>query len=403
MGKFWWVVAVVMAIHPAAQAGRGGVGHGGGGDAIALEFVSYGKLLADSLVRIESLREAVPEVEQAKFAEAVASTRVYSRDQLNLNGMEVDAINYPDSRLILLNRSRWSAYGSYAPKQVALVFHEYLGILRLDDSNYRISTRLNAWLEENGLPRAPIGERNSIPNCENSEMGNWAFGNAGTGCDSRGFIANALVMRAYHDLIFYTEEPTARETTRYLQAMVPAVSEAAEIYLTSRRPASREEIAAWKRLVAAVVQTESAWSHFRVGRDGRLKIARTDAGHGWGLLAIDDRAHQPVKLVDPILSLSYGMDILFTYWERAVQSGCVSQAADWRSRSRSAYSAFNGGNSKLCRWANEKDLFRQNDQTFVANFDARPWLTMVKDPEIKSGLDLACLLRGGAAACLDAR
>lgn len=58
-----------------------------------------------------------------------------------VNGEETDAKNYPSQKLIELNRGRWCTFD--IESKVKILFHEYLGVMKLEASNeYPISGRL---------------------------------------------------------------------------------------------------------------------------------------------------------------------------------------------------------------------------------------------------------------------
>ncbi|MEQ1878692.1 MAG: hypothetical protein ABL958_18765, partial [Bdellovibrionia bacterium] len=69
----------------------------------------------------------------------------------------VDAINQPENNLILLNRSRWRAMRGEESKRQRLVFHEYLGILGIEDGNYQVSSRMKF-----PVSRMDIGEADEL-------------------------------------------------------------------------------------------------------------------------------------------------------------------------------------------------------------------------------------------------
>ena len=110
----------------------------GGGDQYAAEFVQTGHFI------VEWLKSAkVPQLDSRITAEslesAVNSTTVGSTDQpLILDGAAKDAINYPSDRRILISREAWTR-SSTGYERNLLVFHEYLGILGIDDSSYQNS------------------------------------------------------------------------------------------------------------------------------------------------------------------------------------------------------------------------------------------------------------------------
>lgn len=113
---------------------------GNGGDEISQSFVEVGYKLVESL-----MKDPVAGVDTEALLQAVKATRVFSEERLVLRGTEVDAINYPDpqSPRILVSRSRWAAMEKSSHRRVFLAFHEYLGIMGLDDSSYQISSRLD--------------------------------------------------------------------------------------------------------------------------------------------------------------------------------------------------------------------------------------------------------------------
>lgn len=109
---------------------------GNGGDVYALEFVEYAGFIHRHIEH-KSMRNLNP----AQFIKAVDETKVESTDaKLLLNNIPKDAINYPSARRIIFNRIRWSSMSE--AERATLVFHEYLGIMGIDDSRYQISKSL---------------------------------------------------------------------------------------------------------------------------------------------------------------------------------------------------------------------------------------------------------------------
>jgi hypothetical protein len=121
----------------AALAGQ----EGHGGDSYAAQFVA----IADQLVN-ELGGLPVDErygVNPVRLATTIDTTQVDSTDQaLYLDGGTrlVDAINYPDQRLIMISRPSWDEM-SFVRRQL-LVLHEYCSLLSLDDANYQISAKV---------------------------------------------------------------------------------------------------------------------------------------------------------------------------------------------------------------------------------------------------------------------
>lgn len=123
----------------------GGREVGNGGDAVVQEFVSIARSILAHWERLEF--PGGVEVRREQFETAVRETRVDSKDRTFLGDREVDAINRPDLKTITLSRTRWGTNGTNSSKKLALVLHEYLGILGLDDSGYLISSHVLQKLE----------------------------------------------------------------------------------------------------------------------------------------------------------------------------------------------------------------------------------------------------------------
>lgn len=106
---------------------------GGGGDSWGMEFSVATQQVLDYLTA-----EPQSLVDLDRLRSMVSQTSIESSDlPLALNGMPKDAINYPDLRKIVFSRSSWSAISDEA--RAALVLHEFLGLLKIDDTGYKIS------------------------------------------------------------------------------------------------------------------------------------------------------------------------------------------------------------------------------------------------------------------------
>ena len=134
MRNLFLVAVLVFACNP-SFAGPG-VGTGNGGDGIKLEFASITQVLLKHIDEIQALQTA--HVDTAALKKAMTSTQIQTQEQTFLNGVEVDAINYPDVPEIVLSCWRWFQKFDIADK-TALALHEYLSIARIDDTNYRVS------------------------------------------------------------------------------------------------------------------------------------------------------------------------------------------------------------------------------------------------------------------------
>jgi hypothetical protein len=111
---------------------------GNGGDIYALQFASY----ADRIVKyLQVNQDDVPEINADKLEQIVADTKIESTtEKLVLNGYVKAAINYPDKKLIVINQDQWS--NSSDRERSALVLHEYLSLMGIEDAKYAVSKRV---------------------------------------------------------------------------------------------------------------------------------------------------------------------------------------------------------------------------------------------------------------------
>ncbi|MDR7271042.1 hypothetical protein J2X20_003700 [Pelomonas saccharophila] len=252
--------------------------------------------------------------------------------------------------------------------------------------------------------------------CTNKVGGTWTHGRAPSGCDANAFGPDSFVRGNYGGVIFSDASANlVDERKRYMQAMYPAIRDASERYLRSRKPAvSARELEAFQRGTFATLRQETFWSHYRdaqtaAGQPWMLKMMRGDSGHGHGMMQVDDRYHfvqlQQGKGWNMMQNFTYAIDIYYAAWESAPASclggvtsptGTAAEVDEyWRSRARSAWSAYNGGPTKVCRWQNTADVNVAKDNGYRDNFDARLWLVDIADLNKAAGIDVACLMDDG--------
>lgn len=106
---------------------------GNGGDVYALQFITFAQYLLKHLQNSNIKGLDIDALGNAINTSSVESTEEY----LKLNGMDKDAINYPSEKRIIFNRIRWSSF--ITNERLALVLHEYLGLLGTQDANYQYS------------------------------------------------------------------------------------------------------------------------------------------------------------------------------------------------------------------------------------------------------------------------
>lgn len=144
MKKFFFLIHILFAVPTWAYEGWD---HGNAGDSYAAEFVMTAK---DLVLHLKTLPSGeLDEVNLALLIGAIETTTVRTEDQLLYKGREVEAINDPDQKLILLNRSIWRSRRAEnnTIARYTFVLHEYLGIMRVNDEQYKVSGPLVALLD----------------------------------------------------------------------------------------------------------------------------------------------------------------------------------------------------------------------------------------------------------------
>jgi len=112
---------------------------GNAGDAFSAEFLFSGR---DILQRLEILAASgMPIMETAKLRAAMQTAVVVSEDRVYVNGMERDAVNYPERKLIKISRTRWKTLrqSEETKARLTLVLHEFLWMSGVDDTNFQKS------------------------------------------------------------------------------------------------------------------------------------------------------------------------------------------------------------------------------------------------------------------------
>jgi len=118
---------------------RAGNSSGGGGNSNAMEVVLIGKQIANY---IEENQSEFPEVKASDFRDVVTKTKIrIVSEKLFFEDELRDAVNFPEKFLIKINERNFDFLNNKG--RISLVFHEYLAILKIDDSNYIISSRMH--------------------------------------------------------------------------------------------------------------------------------------------------------------------------------------------------------------------------------------------------------------------
>ncbi len=236
--------------------------------------------------------------------------------------------------------------------------------------------------------------------CTNKSGGSWNFGRAPNVCDVHHFVDPEYVKNEFAKVIFDDSSNVDAEREEYMTYMYGVIRDTARYYILSRKPeAEEDEIEAFVKSSYAIAHQESYWSHYRKPSNGRMQFMRGDYGHGHGMMQVDDRWHFTAinqgKGANLILNIVYSLEEYYDAWERAPSQKCVNSPTDWYAISRSAYSAYNGGASRICRWTNPRDKWARNDKGFKAKYDNRQWENYITDFEVPSFVDIGCIISGG--------
>ncbi len=233
--------------------------------------------------------------------------------------------------------------------------------------------------------------------CPTPEPGEWNFGRAPKVCPANEFGEDRVVINNFGRLIFLDSNPRSSERERYVDDLHAVIRDASRIYMRKRKPnVSPAELDWWTRSILATASHESFMSHYRFLETGELYMMRGDFGHGHGMMQIDDRSHFPVidngTAWNLITNLTYAMDLYFREWESAPGESCVSSPTHYEQRSRSAWSAYNGGSSQLCRWTNPDSRWARNDIAFYSTLTNRPWVQWVADENKTPPINVECYM-----------
>ena len=234
--------------------------------------------------------------------------------------------------------------------------------------------------------------------CTNREGGEWNFGRAPQACSASAFGSDSYLKTNFSEVIFQDSAARTNERVRYMGEMHAVVKAAAKSYLKKKKPnAAEAEVNAFAEGIVTTAAHESYFSMYRKTSDTLLKMMRGDYGHGHGLMQVDDRAH--FDAVSNGLAwnlathLTYAMDIYYAAWQNAASKSCVTGASNyWQARIRSAWSAYNGGPSRLCRWTDPNNAWAANDKNFYNALTGKKWKTYVEDESQKTTIPISCLM-----------
>lgn len=242
----------------------------------------------------------------------------------------------------------------------------------------------------------------STPNywqCYSRKGGTWGtFGTVPSTCLVDHMQSQESVKGQYSPLIFRDSQSSTTERRRYMTELNAVVEDVATYYLKRRKPGvSQAEIDGFTYGMKALLHQETGWTHYRQATDNKVRYMRGDYGHGHGIMQVDDRSHllalKQGKGVDLIENMIYGLDVFYAAWAKAPSSGC-SSSTNYTTRTRSAWSAYNGGSRRICRWTNLRDRYAEHDKQFYSKYRKASWNSYITDSRKPSSLDITCMVEG---------
>lgn len=147
-----FALAILSSSFPALAASEAS-GAGNGGDPNSLEFVAVGRQIHTLLLSWP--KTALPEVAAGDLNLIIDQSEVQTTDKpLFEKDQPVAAKNFPKKKLILVNISAWQGLSGSIDKRMALVLHEYLGLLGIEVNSYTVSSKFMNILVQTALEDA---------------------------------------------------------------------------------------------------------------------------------------------------------------------------------------------------------------------------------------------------------
>ena len=250
-------------------------------------------------------------------------------------------------------------------------------------------------------------KRNSFVCLHQDKPGAW--GALDVGCDADQFGDISRIETIYPDFVYdrrFNDEEYEKHIRVYITNINAVVRKIAKEYYLARIPdAKPRTLEGWMDAAVAVAAHESQLSHYRIAEDGRYKLMTGDHLVSHGIMQVNQNYHANKDLdssFDLVGNVVGGLDTYFVEWNRAIENDCWKTAngkgatleSMLQNRARSAYSAYNGGQGKLCRYLDKKDRWANNDVRFLESIHERPWMKWVTDPKMESPLNTKCLVAG---------
>lgn len=194
----------VVSLNATSGFADGGASTGGG---VGLAVSDVKDLINETFYRVISDWNFPGDIDIEKFAHAIETTRIVTPkhvyEYVDGNRYEVDATNDPISKLISVSETRFPKIKSLDARR-RLIFHEYLGIMKLDKKkSYEISSKLsNNWVH-------PLSKFDNLKLRSQTTHNAYKFKRASTEIES------AVDLLKFKDEIWYLLNRTSRPDLMY--------------------------------------------------------------------------------------------------------------------------------------------------------------------------------------------
>lgn len=290
------------------------------------------------------------------------------------------------------------------------------------------------------VPKKPTKTVPTTIDCYDPNTG-WgvAPGAIGVSCRATGVGDTAKAVKYYEHYSlngndFLDPISSAAQLQVYTDNVLDLVEQIATDYyreraLLEKRTVSAAELAGWKTAVTAVAFQESYLTHYQFDRrtgdlEHRLNILVGDAkcdvpyakkpdgrfycpqfktnadgmrifgSQGMFQILMSTHASEAKNgLFDMVQNIQYGMSFYYKNWLKVIQNknpsmaSCRSQIivngrVNYQKAAQAAYSVYNGGAAKVCRWAGDSP-WRRNDEGYLNAITNKPWLNFSSTVDVR--------------------
>ena len=148
MNRFFHFILVAVSLTPGLSEARNGNEIGNGGNLVAQEFIARGYVVHSYLSQLPAGKQILTPAQLVTFEKALKVTRVEALDEqlydhlgAPVDARTIDDPKMPGQKMVQLNNQAWKDILDSRQGVYKLVFHEYLWVIGLDDTNYVISRR----------------------------------------------------------------------------------------------------------------------------------------------------------------------------------------------------------------------------------------------------------------------